>query len=352
MAEPRRMTRVAAALAAGALVLTGRPQAVVAGFAGALIWVLAVDRTILRRIGRPKFWVFSISITLLAGMFLGDDPAQWMGIPISRAGFTAGLLMNLRAFTLITAGVLLAKGVSREGFLGATGRMGAAHLDAAFRQAMGTLPAVNREWRETLKKTRSPITALARLLLRMAEMAGEASLGEAFAVTGAHGMGKTEWLKELGDRAERMGWVVGGIRQERVLEGEMAVGYRVVRWKNGDGILLARGESGKGFLFDEAAFLKAAEWLAEDSRTCDMLLVDELGLLEAQGHGHAPALAGALAGSSPPLLVVSIRKDKRTELTDRFALRDERILDLDSESPAREEFLKRILKALADRKSR
>ena len=332
MAEPKKITRVAVALATAALALTGRPQAVVAGFAAAFLWVVIVDRTILRRIGRPKFWIFSIAITLLAGMFLGDSPTRWMGIPVSKAGLVAGVLMNLRAFTLVAAGVLLAKGVSREGFLGATGRIGAAHLDAAFRQAMGTLPAVNREWRATLKKTRSPITALANLLLRMAEMAGEVSLHEAYAVTGARNAGKTEWLKELGDRAEKAGWTVGGIRQVRMMEGDATVGYEVVRWKNGEGVVLARGQSGQGFLFEESAFLKAAEWLAEDSRNCDLLLVDELGLLEAQGHGHIPALADALAGSNPPLLAVSVRKDKRDEIADRFALRGNHILDLDSEA--------------------
>ena len=135
-----------------------------------------------------------------------------------------------------------------------------------------------------------------------------------------------------------------------MMEGEVTVGYQVVRWKNGEGILLARGESGKGFLFDESAFIKAAEWLAEDSKTCDLLLVDELGLLEAQGHGHIPALSAALAGVDPPQLVLSIRKDKRSELADRFAIREGRILDLDVKEADREGFTERVLQQLAERK--
>ncbi len=352
MPEPKRMTRVAVALAAGALVLTGRHPAVIVGFVGALVWVLTVDSAVLRRIGRPKFWIFSISITLLAGMFLGDNPTHWMGIPVSRAGLAAGIMMNLRAFTLITAGALLAKGISREGFLGATGKMGMAHLDAAFHEAMGTLPEVNRQWRETLKKTRSPITALAHLLLRMTEMAGEVSLAKAFAVTGLRGAGKTEWLTELGNRAEKAGWRVGGITQQRIFDGDRIVGFHVVHWKDGEEKVLARGETGVGFLFDETAFLKASEWLAEDSRNCDLLLVDELGLLEAQGHGHAPALVAALAGEKPPLVAVSLRKDKLAELSGRFTLKGSRILDLDTQSPAREAFFQTVLEALAGRKSR
>jgi len=343
MPEPNRTTRITVAVLAGALVLTGRQPAVIAGFLLALIWVVAFDRKILRKVGRPKFWAFSIVVTLLAGMLLGSEPQYFHGIPISQDGLFAGLLMNLRAFSLIVTGVLLARSISRERFLGVSGKFGAAHLDAAFREALETLPQVNKEWQEVRKNGGSIIDTLARLLANMADLAERTPLTNAFAVTGVRSSGKTTLLLELGKRLEQAGWKVGGIRQERVEEEGVAVSYRVVRWNGDQGRIVARGESGRGFSFDHEAFAEAAKWILEDAEKCDLLIVDELGLLEAQGGGHAPALHAVMTGEHIPRLAVSLRKDKREELSAQFGFSRKRIIDMDSRSADKESFIQLIL---------
>jgi nucleoside-triphosphatase THEP1 len=292
-------------------------------------------------------------VTLLAGLLLGTgERVPLAGVPVSPEGLVAGLLMNLRAFTLVLGGTLLASAVTRDRFIAFTSRLGLRHFDPAFTTALETMPRVSRSWARARGRERaSRFRAVARLLVMLSDLArwSPAPARGLLGVTGRRGAGKTSLLAEAGRRAEEEGLRVGGILQERSDDRLETVGYMVRRWGTGEELQLARRRPEGGFSFSLEAFGAADRWLREDGARADLLLVDELGLLEAKGGGHAGAVAALLQRQPPPLLLAALRKDKLGELAERFGFGREEVLDLDDGGES-EAFLAQVLAEARSRK--
>ncbi|MBD3166005.1 DUF2478 domain-containing protein [bacterium] len=333
----RRWSPWVGALIAGPA-LSGSMVAVAISSAVALLYGVTVDRTTLHRIGRPAFWGVMIVVTSAAGLLLGDPQHEGIATGFSVEGLQAGVMMSLRAFSLVFAGVLLARSLSRERIIGLGRRVGLPHLDPAFRTALDTLPHVQRSLGEARKKHRTfqaPVLVLADLAMWVRyETARRAVL---FGVTGRKGAGKTSLLRDLACEARRAGKNVGGFvqtadghrdthkQQERV-ERISAAG------EPGESIGLGDRRPGKGFDFDDEAFETVAQWLQSAGERCDLLLVDELGLLEAKGLGHAWAVDRVRVEQPTLVLVAALRKDRLTRLARVFDLDSSHILDLDRET--------------------
>lgn len=74
------------------------------------------------------------------------------------------------------------------------------------------------------------------------------------------------------------------------------------------------------FSFDRRAFERARAWLLEDAAAADVVVVDEIGKLEAAGKGHSEALAAALA--SRAVVVAVVRAHQLPYVVERFGLGD------------------------------
>jgi hypothetical protein len=166
--------RIIAAAALAILALIDYPWTVLSGFLLSLIFCLFVDRRVPRRLGKPKFWIFSTVITLLAGLLLGENPEEFYGIQVSWDGMWMGLLMTLRAFTLVVAVITIFQNITRERFIAMTSKVGLKNFDPAFSTAMETLPQVKEAWKEARNTEKTSfLRAVARLLLVFAEIAGQ-----------------------------------------------------------------------------------------------------------------------------------------------------------------------------------
>ncbi len=339
------------AVVVAVLCLTGHPAAVIAGFFLVVSWVFIVERAVFRRVGTPRFWAFSVVITVLAGLLLGKNPATTLGLPFSYDGLMAGVFMNLRGFSLVTATVLLTRSVKPERFQGVTNRIGIENFNPAFSAALETLPrmrgALLSIWKE---KRTSTVTALARLLLMATDLAQGPPLSRSrfFGVTGRRGSGKTALLKRLAKDAEARGLRTGGFFQKRIDdEAGRTVAYEVERWHGGQSLPLARGREAQGFEFDQSAFAAAAEWLFQDLREADLILIDEIGLLESRGEGHAPALLAVAAKKPGVTIVATLRKDKIADLAEWLGFDRDRILNLDKSGADWDAFITEVLETLA-----
>jgi len=334
MEKRKKLYRLAVGLSAIILSLTGRPQAIVISFGLILLWTLIGDREILRRVGRWKFWLFTVLVTLLAGILLGSNPKPYFGIPISIEGVIAGIYMNLRAFSLVVATVLIAKSITRERFMKTSGKLGMSYINPAFATAMDTLPGIKDAWHEAQNKENgSKYHALARLFLWVAGIAKGLNINNQriFCVTGNRGSGKTGLLHEIAGALEKKSVKVAGILQDRVQnKNGKTVGYEVKRWGTEDSVTIAEGKSGVGYSFNEKGFIKSEEWLKSDTESASFVIIDELGLLEANGQGHAKAIISTLEANKHAIFLMTLRKDKRNAIAAIFDLKKENILDLDS----------------------
>jgi nucleoside-triphosphatase THEP1 len=131
-----------------------------------------------------------------------------------------------------------------------------------------------------------------------------------FAVCGERRAGKTRTLQTLAERLiARSVRVVGVIQPAREKEGRV-VGYDLLDVASGARLPFASRTDqpcgGMCFRFRPDGFSWAAERI---TALGEVLIVDEIGLLEARGKGHFPALAAAFEKGAVGAVVLGLRKD-------------------------------------------
>jgi nucleoside-triphosphatase THEP1 len=143
------------------------------------------------------------------------------------------------------------------------------------------------------------------------------------AVVGARQSGKTTTLRELAEALSASGLVVGGVVQIAALEAGQPVAYELEDVATGARRQLARRRSGAaprglGFEFDEDAWGWAADVLRRAREHCDVVVVDELGRLEATGAGHLPALRTPVIREKAHLWLLGVRADAASAIESRL----------------------------------
>ena len=134
------------AVATGSLAAT-----VVASTLWAMVLAL-VSPTTFRRLGSVKFWLITVALTLVSGLLIGKTDLEVLGVPMSSRGITAGVLMLLRGFIMITTVVFWSSQVTREGMIGFFSRIRAPRLGVSLHQALLTLPDLKGRMQARLKE--------------------------------------------------------------------------------------------------------------------------------------------------------------------------------------------------------
>jgi len=334
-------------IAALILALTGSDYAILCGLCVVLVTALYCDRSAFRRLGRPRFWLFSLVVVLLAGLLLGRDPQKILGLSVSIEGLRAGLIMNVRAYALVLGLVLISRSVTRNSFLRLTTRIGLPHYVPAFKTALEILPRMQSAWRDSRGKNRRfGFSTLVDFLLLARDLAGSDYRDEVtvFALTGRRLSGKTTLLRRIYREAVKKGIQVGGYLQERFRDDENRLeGFKLVSLTTAEEITIAERSPGEPYSFNDGAFEMAASWLARDADPCRLLLVDEMGMLESRGEGHAPGVTEVLSRYPHKVWVMTLRKDRLDALTARFYIKRDNLINLDIEAVDREGFINRVI---------
>lgn len=147
-------------------------------------------------------------------------------------------------------------------------------------------------------------------------------------VVGKPGSGKTSWCREYINWLGRHGFSVGGIISPEAYKHGRRVGFDAIDLLTGKETSFARLSSNRSFEGGESVddytisrdgdgilFACAAIERAVDSK-CDLVVIDEVGILELRGKGLMPAVELALASAVNVLLVV--RSSLKEALQRRF----------------------------------
>jgi nucleoside-triphosphatase THEP1 len=137
-------------------------------------------------------------------------------------------------------------------------------------------------------------------------------------VEGAPGAGKTTALAGLAEALRARGLAVGGVLQPALGGGEEAAspgaprpGYDLEDLASGERRRFARRREGgaRGYDFDDDAWAWAAARFARAQRGSDVVVVDELGRLEADGGGHVPGLAALTESPGRAAVLLGATRD-------------------------------------------
>jgi nucleoside-triphosphatase THEP1 len=133
-----------------------------------------------------------------------------------------------------------------------------------------------------------------------------------FAVVGDQGAGKTTAVIGLCDSLIASGHDVAGVLQPaRHVDGKR-VGYDLLDPHDGARFDLATRKTSFGpgelcYAFDDAGWGWGSTRIARARRDADVLVVDEMGKLEARGQGHVPALVQDVDDERCGVWVLSVR---------------------------------------------
>lgn len=303
-----------------------------------LVGLALFCRPALRRLWMPRFWLISLLFAVGSGLLLGRRDLQLWGLELSSAGLCAGLLMVARGALIFGLACWASLALAERDIQRAARRLGAAWLGTALPTALKLLPELVQQYH--LAAAQAPGRRLARgyevavLLVchtaRLArQMARRADLEQRgpgvlkVALVGTVGSGKTSAAQRLCESLERQGLRLGGVLQPRRMEQQQCRGYLLQDVASGAQRPFARRRgardgSGLGYDFDEQGWQWAAERITEARRRADVVLVDELGRLEARGQGHLPALQGALDEERATVWLLCVRADRADQLEQRL----------------------------------
>ncbi len=295
-------------------------------------WMAAVawlDRPVLRRMWMPRFWAITLVLALGTGFLLGRPDLDLWGIPLSTGGLTAGGLMIARGALILGLTSWAARAMTAGRLRRALSAVGLEPLGGAAAVAVGLLPEMQGRLRE-IAQAQSGIGTNGRffrlrevavagfcetLLLaeRIAAGKGPGRRARIAAVVGAPGEGKTTTVLRMAQRLREAGLRVGGVVQPGWTDG-VRTGYALLDlatgWTRSFAILVPDPPpGGPRFRFDDAGWAWAADRIREARRTADVVVVDEIGRIEAAGGGHLLALRAVIWDERAGWWLLSVRAD-------------------------------------------
>jgi nucleoside-triphosphatase THEP1 len=304
------------------------------------IWLgllAAIDQASLRRLWMPRFWGVTVIFAVGSGLLLGPRRAHGVWSVISPEGLRAGLLMVVRGAFIFGLAAWASRALGGRDLERAFARVGLARLGSALKTALRLLPELKdrllaatppaRRWQMMRRLPHVAVDVICETA-RLAEEMSTSRRPMIAAVVGAPGSGKTTLVGTVLSGLRARGLVVGGVTQPAIVEEGARVGYLLRDASTGEERPFARrrtrpAREQPGFSFDDEGWSWAERRVQQASGAADVLVVDELGRLEARGEGHLPALLQRRAEEARArVALVAVRADCADAIRERLGAFD------------------------------
>lgn len=111
------------------------------------------------------------------------------------------------------------------------------------------------------------------------------------ALIGKKNEGKTTWMENAFLALREQGWRVGGVLQPAIFVNGLKMHYALHILSTGEQVSFAiKRKEGDGYDFRDQGWALAESEIFRSASQDEILMIDELGNLEAQGRGHFPAI--------------------------------------------------------------
>lgn len=268
--------------------------AAAAAYAGACVLYYPRSVALLRRAG---IWAGVLAVSLAAGLILGS------------AG--AGFYMAVRAFVLTFGFSAIGSELTNPLIRSGLERLGGGIFFETLEYAFGALPGMISALPPGREMVRRPLASLGKAISTAPFWLDEQAGPWVFIITGGHGSGKSEFVSELAESLRRTGKKPGGVFAPGLWANGQRAGFDLVDLGSGRRVpLCRRGEAGDGVRAGEFGFYNAgiasgkAALSPEALAAADAVFLDEVGFLELEGGGWAPALDRLAKDGKVPLVLV------------------------------------------------
>lgn len=287
------------------------------------VWTNRYKRA-MRQMMRPKFWLFFGLITIVSSLMVTlvhTNGLNWMD------GIIAGIQINFRAAVVISGFTVLGTELYHPRIRRQLLQSRFSNVHAALTLAFETLPAVIGQLPPIKKLFKSPVIYL-KLMIEYAEYRVKEIQNRqqqrVIVISGPRETGKTSHLLELFRELNIASAKFGGFVSKRILNDKETSGYNLFSTEEDNlGILMqdnldyGNGRIGRFFINDKA-FEKGntlIEKLIYDST--DVIILDEIGKLEATGKGWAASLRKTL-NSNAVVVILSVNPEHLDKVTSTF----------------------------------
>lgn len=302
-----------------------------------LLFCLLRYKRALNQLLRPRFWIQMILITLLSTVLLQSvATGHWF----DRSGFEAGIMMNLRAFMVLTAFTAISTELKNPLVKALVFRKGFANLYKSVSLAFSVLPGILNltagagKPRMAFRSIISGYLFRANLIFEQFKNL-EASLPDIYLVIGDREEGKTAFLRKMVD--------------DLMAEGKKVSGFLAIGMHDPDGVRsgftirnIETGEEAEfcvtdgnphwekvgRFRINPDGLAKGYEWMASERiRHSDILVIDELGPLEMAGKGWSD-LIGRILQEDPKTMIWTVRRNLAAKIAVKWNVGEVKVIDI------------------------
>jgi nucleoside-triphosphatase THEP1 len=267
----------------------------------------------LRKLSKPKFWVFFVLITMLTAFVF---TTVMTGTNSLVQGLLLGLQMNFRAVIIITGfsvlGTELYSPVIRGFFLKTSFKQ----LPLALELSFESLPLMIANIPDFKTIIKNPVSvfyqSISQVEFRLAEIKEKIEFNrKIFILTGTKGQGKTTQLQKIIGVFQENNISVGGIYSPRVMENNETIGYDIIDIMTNEREIFLRQTDDKKlskigrFSIFPLALQKGIDTLKSSANINNkIVIIDETGYLELENRGWARSIRELLNASNNHLLLV------------------------------------------------
>jgi nucleoside-triphosphatase THEP1 len=296
-----------------------------------VLWSTRYKRA-LRQLSRPKFWVFFVLITLITAFALSraqNGQISW------QQGLLTGIQMNFRAAVIIVGFAVLGTELYNPRIRNYFQKTAFRNLPLALELSAESLPFFIASVPDLKSLVKSPVSIFYQILAQAEKRLGEirsknTGFTRVFMVTGPVRGGKTTFIKEVIEYLRGNGIRPAGIISERIQDGAITTGYDVVNIETGErkAFLRQNDEAGHeriGRFSVCSEGLEAGRAILQTS-SAGVIVIDEVGMLETNDRGWAPAIEKLLSGPAR-IILMSVRNSYADNVKRKWNLDNAVILE-------------------------